>query len=151
MKIQNLNNNNQHFGLRISQNAQAAIIDQYKKSEASDNEVIYYLMKLKTSQPDKFELQHIKFDEQVKNNIPGRHKLALETEMWVSDGKKSGKFIIPRTYDYEDAFSNAETKLFYFEHLSRAINKAVAKMQYGKFKPSPLQEYASLIKKSDFD
>lgn len=152
MHIQSITNYNPNFGLRMSQNAQVAIIEQYKSADAKDDEIIYYLKQLKTSQPDKFELQHVSFEEQVKNTEKG-DKLKLLTEMWISDGKRSGKFIIPKTYDYEDnsKSSYAETKIFYFEHLNKAIEKAIAKLQHGSFPPSPIQKYGWIMKKSDFN
>lgn len=150
MNIKSVQNYNPYFGLRMSPNAQAAIIEQYKKTDAKDEEIIYYLKQLKTSQPDKFILQYVSFDEQFKNTIKG-DKLSLLTEMWISDGKKSGKFVMPKTYDYEDnsKYLTAETKSFYFEHLQKAIEKAIAKLQYGNFTPSPIQKYSWIMNKSD--
>ena len=155
MLLNNLTNYNPNitkpaFGLKMTNNAVVSIIEQYKKLGSNDEEILYYLNQIRTSSPDRFELNNVEFDEQIKTANNG-DKLALSTKIWLSDSKKSGEFVLPRTYDYDGEtvgkFSKAETKLFYAEHLTKAINKAITKLNYGNWTPSPLQKYKNIIEK----
>ncbi|MBE7709100.1 MAG: hypothetical protein E7Z93_01485 [Cyanobacteria bacterium SIG32] len=150
--INSANTNNPNFGLKISKHAAVAIIDEYKQLGASDEQIVYYLKDLKTSKPDRFELQNVAFEKEVKST-PNGDKLFLKTKMWLSDGRKSGEFTMPRTYEYEGNkagnYTNAETKAFYLEHLTKAVNKATERIQHSSFQPSPLFKYREIIKKSE--
>lgn len=140
------------FGLKITDNAAVSIINQYKKIGATDSEIVYYLKKLKASQPDSFELQKVDIEQEVKHSDKGDN-LSLRTVMWFSDGIKSGEFITPRTYSYEDyaggKYSAAETKDFYFLHLQKAVSKAVNRIKHGSVTPSLIQRYSKIIQKAD--
>ncbi|MBR6722094.1 hypothetical protein IKL64_01415 [bacterium] len=153
MLVQNITNNQQnpYFGIRINKNAAVTIIDHFKKFGATDDEIIYYLKDLRTSKPDRFELQNITIEPVLKNTLKG-DKLTFTTRMWLSDSKKSGEFVTPRTYDFEDErFSPAEAKSFLIEHLLKAVNKATERMQHSTVSPSPLQKYKYILKKADLE
>lgn len=145
------NSNNPYFGLKINKNAAVTIIDNFKRFGATDDEIIYYLKDLRTSKPDRFELQNITIEPVLKNTLKG-DKLTFTTRMWFSDSKKSGEFVTPRTYDFEgEKFSQAEAKSFLIEHLLKAVNKATERMQHSTVTPSPLQKYKHIIKKAELE
>ena len=153
MLIQNITNNKQnpYFGIKINKNAAVTIIDNFKKCGATDDEIIYYLKDLRTSKPDRFELQNITIEPVLRNTLAG-DKLTFTTKMWLSDSKKSGEFIAPRTYEFEDRrYTSAEAKSFLIEHLLKAVNKATERMEHSTITPSPLQKYKSLLKKADIE
>ena len=150
--VNSLNSKNPNFGLKSSNHAAVSIIDEYKKLGASDDQIVYYLKDLRTSKPDKFELQNVEFEKEVKTTPQG-DKFILKTKMWLSDGRKSGEFTMPRTYLYEGNkagnYTNAETKSFYQEHLLKAVGKATERIQHSTFYPSPLFKYKEIIKRSE--
>ena len=150
--INSANSTNPNFGLKIGKHAAVAIIDEYKQLGASDDQIVYYLKDLRTSKSDRFELQNVEFEKEVKSTSKG-DKLVLKTKIWLSDGRKSGEFTMPRTYDYEGDkagnYSDAETKSFYIEHLTKAVNKATERIQHATFYPSPLFKYREIIKRSE--
>ena len=153
MLIHNISNRqeNPHFGLKINKNAAVTIIDNFKRFGATDDEIIYYLKDLRTSKPDKFELQNITIEPVLKNTLKG-DKLTFTTRMWLSDSKKSGEFVTPRTYEFHnERFTPAEAKSFLIEHLLKAVNKATERIQHTTVTPSPLQKYNDILLKAELD
>ena len=156
MLVQNINSmnpQNPNFGLKISNHAAVSIINEYKNLGTPDDQIVYYLKDLRTSKSDKFELQNVEFEKEIKST-PNGDKFLLKTKLWLSDGKKSGEFVMPKTYLYEGNeagnYSKAETKSFYQEHLLKAVGKATERIQHSTFTPSPLFKYREIIKQSEF-
>jgi len=145
MQIQALNTTNQNktsFGLKLSNEAAASIIEEYKKYGAKNSEIAYHLRAIQKSAPDTFTL--VKNDTNTKLQffydgcdriIDSNIKVERNDHKYVNERLEDfypyddeNEYIHGAPYNY-----NAENKVFFSEHLIKVINSAVKRLKAGEY------------------
>ncbi len=168
MQIQSIkttNRKNTSFGLKLSSEVAAGIIEEYKKYGAKDSEIAYYLRTIQKSAPDTFTLVKNNTQTSVDCHYDGDNRV-IKSDIKVQ--KNDGTFIDEKSrdvYPYNDPESpdlenpynyNAENKVFFAEHLVKTVKSAVEKLQVGEYdgisdksaKESNFDQYNYLIEMS---
>lgn len=140
--IKNTNRKNTSFGLKLSSEVAASIIEEYKKYGAKDSEIAYYLRTIQKSAPDTFTLAKNDTKSTVDCHYDGCNRV-IKSDIQVQ--KDDGTYVNerlndvypysdPETPDFENPYNyNAENKVFFAENLIKTIKSAVEKLQVGEY------------------